>query len=399
MERQRKKLVKAFLMLLLLCISKSSFSQIITLDTAIAAALRGYPSLLQSQTQLLQQQQSKKSSFAIPNPEIGIEIPAYDFSWSISQNLEFPIVYFNQAKLGKANVELAQQNLVLSGIELRYRVETAFLQLQYTQSQTTELKKQDSLFLTLSNAGDRRSEAGEIGLLEKLNANNAYQNKHNLWLQSQADFETAQKQLLLFTGMTISNPYPAGGLAKFAVPPAALTDSSAPVTNPFTGIAIKNSLVAQRNWDLEKSKALPGIFGTYLSDNGNSSLTPTRLDVGITLPLWFWQYAARMKSAKYQWKSAEYQMQATALEVNSQWQQALSELKKFSSSLNYYETSAIPQANKIIDASNRSYNAGEIGYVELLQNLNTAFQTSLDYLNAVKDFNLAIIQIHKLSGQ
>ncbi len=398
MSQQQKKIRSILLIALSVCFSKATFSQnIISLDTAMASAMRMHPAMLQSQTQILQQQQLKKSSFSLPNPEIGIEIPAHEFSWSVSQNIDFPLVYVNQSKLGKENVALAEQSLMLSQNELRSEVSTAFLQLQFAQSQMAELKTQDSLFLALSNAADRRHEAGEIGLLEKLNASNAYQNKHNLWVQSQIDFTTAQKQLLLLTGLTISNPQPGQPLIKFVVPQVAVMDSVAPFTNPYAGYATQNTLVALRNWKLEKSKVLPGFFGTYL--NGASGGTPSRFDVGIAIPLWFWQYAGRSKAAKYQWHAAEYQMQATNLVVNSQWQAALSNFKKFSSSLNYYETSALPQANKIIDASTRSYNAGEIGYVELLQNLNTAFQTKLDYLNAVKDFNQAIIQLHKLSGQ
>ena len=402
MKRQRKKIIITLLIAPVVFFSHSTFSQaIISLDSAFATALRSHPSILQSQTQIVQQQQLVKSSFSLANPEFGIEIPAHDFSWTVSQSIEFPLVYTNQSKLGRANIALAQQSLAITQNELHSEVMSAFLQLQFSEAQMAELKKQDSLFFAVSNANDRRYGAGEIGLLEKLNANNAYQNKHNLLVQSQTDFLTAQKQLLILTGSTASNPRPDQPLIKFVVPQVVLTDSVAPFTNLFSGYAIKNSMVALRNWKLEKSKALPGFFGTYFNNGGKPAdvVTPSRFDLGISFPLWFWQYSARNKAAKYQWQAANYQMQATTLAVNVEWQQALSDFKKFSSSLNYYETSALPQADKIIDASTRSYRAGEIGYIELLQNLSVAFQTKLDYLDAIRDFNQAIIQLHKLSGQ
>ncbi|MEO6166612.1 MAG: TolC family protein [Chitinophagales bacterium] len=399
MNQISKEAVTTWLILVFLCFSELTFSQTtISLDSAVAAAMRNHPAVKQSQTEILQQQQLKKSSFSLPNPELGIEIPAHEFSWSVSQNIDFPLVYINQSKLGKENIALAEQGLALTQNDLRSEVNTAFLQLQFAQAQMAEFKIQDSLFFALSTIADRRAQAGEIGLLEQLNANNAYQNKHSLWLQSQIDFAGAQKQLVLLVGLSVLNLQPDQALTKFSLPPVALNDS-VPYANPFAVYAAKNTLVALQNWKLEKSKAFPGFFGTYLNNGGDPAITPSRLDVGIAIPLWFWQYAGRMKAAKYQWQSATYLLDKTTLAINAQWQQGLSDFSKNASSLNYYENSALPQATKIIDASTRSYNADEIGYVELLQNLNTAFETKLGYLNVVRDFNQSIIQLHKLSGQ
>ena len=85
--------------------------------------------------------------------------------------------------------------------------------------------------------------------------------------------------------------------------------------------------------------------------------------------------------------------------VNSQYQYAITAYNKANLSLQYYETSALDQANRILEASTKSYKVGEIGYVELIQNLNTAFDTRLNYFIAIKDYNNSIIQIQKITGQ
>ena len=372
----------------------------ITLDSLLSAALRNHPAMLQSQTEILQTKQLKKNSFNLPNPEFGIETPSKEFGYSISQRIEFPLVYVNQAKLNSGNVELMETQKDITTTELTTAVRSGYLQLQFALAQNNELKLQDSLFRALSDANDAKYSAGEIGLLEKLNSNNAYQNKHNNFIQTQSDFQNAQQQLHILTRIEIAQIIPADSLIKLNVTPALLNDSAMTAFSPVMRFAMQSSVVALQNWKLEKSKLLPGFFGTYLNDNGKSNtVTPTRFDLGITIPLWFWSYAGKIKAAKYQWKASNYQWMRTQLSLDAQWQQTESEYKKASSSLQYFENSAMPQAKTIIDAATRSYKAGEIGYVELIQNLNTAFETRLTYLSALKNYNESAIQLLKLLGQ
>lgn len=389
------------LVVLLFFISGKSIGQtIVTLDSVLVAAIRNHPAMLQAQSEIMQQHQLKKNSFNLPNPQVGIETPAKEFGWSVSQSIEFPLVYVSQAKLSNQNILLSEKQLTLTKSELTGVVRNAYVELQFSLARYWELKLQDSLYHTLSNANDARYNAGEIGLLEKINANNSYLNKHNEWYKSENDLENAQQQLLLLSGLKIINPVPSDSLMKRSAPLNLIADTSYYVSSPFIDYAKQNSAVSLQNWKLEKAKLLPGFFGTYLNDNGRSnSITPTRFDLGISIPLWFWSYSGRIKAAKYQLQAANDGIAKTQLSISSQWQQAITDFKKSNSSLHYFESSAMPQAKTIIDASTRSYKSGEIGYVELLQNLNTAFDTRLNYFSALKDYNNSIIQIQKISGQ
>lgn len=389
------------LVFFLFFIGNSGFAQTtITLDSLIAASIRNHPAMLQSKAEVLEQQQLKKNSFNLPNPEFGIETPTYDFGWSISQNIEFPLVYVSQAKLGNQNILLSKRQLELTKSELTSLVRNIYVELQFALSKQKELKLQDSLYHTLSDANDARYKAGEIGLLEKINANNSYQNKHNEWLQSQIDLENAKQQLLLISGLKIASPVPSDSIMKLTIPLNIIVDTSYAAGSPLIEYAKQSSEVSRQNWKVEKTKLLPGFFGTYFNDTGkHEQITPSRFDLGITLPLWFWSYSGKIKAAKYQWQAANYGLAKTRLNVSSQWKQAITDFNKSNASLQYFETSALPQSKTIIDAASRSYKAGEIGYVELLQNLNTAFVTRLNYFSALKDYNNSIIQIQRIIGQ
>ena len=372
----------------------------VTVEAFMAATHVNHPTILLSQMNILQQQQLKKASFNLPNPEFAIETPAYDFGWSVSQNMEFPLVYISQTKLANQNILLAQKQLALTQSDLRIMVYTLYVELQFTLAKQREVKLQDSLFHTLSLANDDRYNAGDIGLLEKINANNAYQNKHNEWLQAQKDFENAQQQLLLVSGLKIDQPVPSDSLTKLEIPKGLFADTSYRPGNALIEYARQSSAVSFQNWKAEKLKWLPGLVVTYFDDAGKPSpITPTRVDVGITVPLWFWSYSGKIKAAEYQWKASQHALTGTQLNVNARWQQSITDFNKANAALIYYETSANPQAKTIIDAATRSYKAGEIGYLELIQNLNLAFETRLLYFNALKEYNNSILQLQNISGQ
>ena len=81
------------LVVLLFFISGKSIGQtIVTLDSVLVAAIRNHPAMLQAQSEIMQQHQLKKNSFNLPNPQVGIETPAKEFGWSVSQSIEFPLV-------------------------------------------------------------------------------------------------------------------------------------------------------------------------------------------------------------------------------------------------------------------------------------------------------------------
>lgn len=388
-----------FILISSVLVQKGIAQNIISVDSALSSAMRNYPGILQSQTEILQQQQLKKSSYEIPNPEFAIEIPDKEFTYSISQSIDFPLVYVNQSKLNNENILLFEQKLNFTKTEVLAAVRSSYMQLQFASAIVKELKVQDTLYQALSDANDKRYEKGEIGLLEKINANNAYQNKRNEFIQAQTEVQNAQRQLLLIAGLNSTQPPVTDTLSKLNVPSVISANTTYAATNPFIKYAQQNTNVALQNWKLQKSKLLPGFKGTYLISQNEPDITPSRLDLGITVPLWFWSYKGKIKAAKYNYDAANYQLAQTQLSVNAQWQQQISEFNKASASIQYYETSALPQSAIIIDAATRSYKAGEIGYVELLQSLNTAFQTKLGYLNALKNYNESIIQLLKISGQ
>ena len=53
-------------------------------------------------------------------------------------------------------------------------------------------------------------------------------------------------------------------------------------------------------------------------------------------------------------------------------------------------------AESIISAAQHSYKAGDIGYIECIQNIKDAIKIKTDYLAAINNYNQTIIQLNYL---
>jgi cobalt-zinc-cadmium resistance protein CzcA len=74
------------------------------------------------------------------------------------------------------------------------------------------------------------------------------------------------------------------------------------------------------------------------------------------------------------------------------------EYLKTKESLTYYETAGIAQADEISQTAQTAYNLGEIGYMEYIQNQQTAIGIKLQYADALNAFNQSIITLNYLKG-
>ena len=192
-----------YISFLFLVITLSSKAQVtLTLDSAIASALRTHPKIQFSQQETEQQKALKKGSFNLENPSVGIEAPyGNKFELGVQQNFQNPVVYIEQSKLGKQNVLLSEQNQQITKWQLIRDVRIVYLNLQYSEKRVTQLSYQDSIFHNLYNASEKRYNAGDAGLLEKVSAETKFKEIENILEQAKSDLLNSQLQLQLIAGL------------------------------------------------------------------------------------------------------------------------------------------------------------------------------------------------------
>ena len=368
----------------------------LTMDTAIAMAVRVHPQLMVAQKELEEQVALKKGSFNLPDPQFMLEAPTGDyFTPGIQQSFDNPLVYVQQSKVRKEQVALAESGITVNKSEVIWQVSKAYIHLQYAEIMLRQYFIQDSIFKALDIAANKRYVAGDVGLLEKTSANVQATKAALLLEQSSQELINAKRQLAMLVGKDVSGFL----VTELARLPDVEGLKLAPASSPLVDYAKQNTVVANRQLKLARTAIAPGFSVGFMNQGYQSSPIPQRFQFGLSIPLWFWTHSSRVKAAKAHVEKADYESELLNQQINTAWLNAVTAYQKHLTSLQYYENTGLKQSQTIYDAATQTYTAGEIGYIEYLFALNQAFEIKTSHYEEVRNYNKSLIELNYLNGK
>ena len=378
--------------------SLASFCQKqISAADAVSMAVKNSKNISASDLVIKQQKQLLKSSINLPNPELFAESPTGKFyTVFFTQSIEFPTVYGKQYQLQEQRIGLAEKEKVVTEAEIKYQVVQLYLLLQYVDTLQKQLYIQDTVYAGITISAGRQFDAGQIDYLQKVFTETQYGEIHNQYLQSQINVSNLQSQLQFLTGM--QEPFRAVQLTNQLLDIAVQQDSAALIYNPALQLYKQAQNISEKNIELQKSKALPGLAFGYFNQGERSTPIGNRFRFGITLPLWFWQYKSNINAAKTELEINKQKTNGLQQQLSVQMIQAQNGLAINEQSLKYYQTTGIKKANEIISTAKRFFESGETDYINYLRNINDAYQMQLKYLEAIRNYNQSILSIKYLTG-
>jgi heavy metal efflux system protein len=333
-----------------------------------------------------------------------------DNSLTITQSFAFPTVYLFQHNLAKAGIKSAEWQLLASRLEVATQVKQTYGQLVYLQSLQKLIAYQDSLFTGFLRAAELRFNSGETNKLEMITAKSQSMEVKNQLQQVNSDLTIYQKKLrtLLNTRLILVPKEETIGRKSFSDG----ENYRAWSENPSLGYLQQQVEVSRLEKKVESNKILPdfsiGYFsqtiqGTQEIDGLPRTFGPgDRFDgvqAGMTFPLWLRPYTSRIKAAKIKEAVAQTNADYYSKSVENEYQTLLTEYSKYSSSLDYYEKQALPEADLIIDQATHSYKAGALDYLDYIMSLNRALTIRLNYLSALNNLNNTIISLEYITGK
>jgi cobalt-zinc-cadmium resistance protein CzcA len=387
----------------------------VSLQNAIQMALESNATVRASLYELDMQKALKGASWNLGKTSVEMQYGQFnsyirDNSFTVSQSFEFPNVYINQSKLANAKIKSSEWQLKSAQIEIATRVKQIYWQLAYLYSKEKLLVYQDSLFAGFLRAAELRAKAGETNRLEMMTARSQSLEVNNQLRQATADIDIFIRKLQMLLN-TASKIIPEDTLLKRAsfVP---VIDSLAVVKNPSLGYVRQQVEISWAEKKLERSRLLPDLTVGYFSqtmrgsqevDGISRTFGPgarfTGIQAGIAIPLWFLPYTSRSKAAKINENIATANAEYYSKSLTGNYLTLLDEYKKFLGSVDYYEQQAVPEADLIIEQSNRSYKAGAMDYLDYVLNLNRALGIKQNYLEALNNYNQTIINIEFITGK
>ncbi len=384
-----------------------------SLDKVLEIALENNGLVQASQINIEIEKLGKKTAVDINKTDFNVQygqMNSYenDFAFDISQQFAFPTLYGAQRKLANEHVEESEIQLSITENELKRNIRQLWMQLTYLNEDQHLLDFQDSLYITFLKAAELRYETEESSFLEKTTAETKVLEIENKLDLVKADIVIIESQLTALMNDSIAYKFEPGSIQKREI--SSIYDPELVDQNPQLAYYDNLINIANAEKSVHTSEMLPDISIGYFNQSMIGSTTAnggiasssdrfTGIQAGISLPLFFGSYKAKIKQSKLKAEMAETNADYNKLMLQSYHQQYLNELLKHKSSLNFYEDKAVPQADVIIENANKSFTNGAIDYIEYIQAMNQALEIKFNYLNTLNNYNQAVINLEYLINQ
>lgn len=418
MKRSTKKLAAVLLFLgttSTLNIIYGQQPRVVNLHDAIQMALDSNLSVKSAALSINVQKALKVASMDLPKTVVEAQYGQFnsysnDNGVTISQSFAFPSVYVNRFKLANANIKSSEFQYQLSRLEIATQVKQVYWQCVFLYSKQKLLNYQDSLYSGFLRAAELRASAGETNRLEMITARSQSLEIKNELFQVTSDITiNCRKLMVLLNSSTLVTP---STKEVHRIDFSPNYESISVEQNPLLGYIKQQVEVSQYEKKLERSQMLPDLNVGYFSQtiigtqdvngmprNFGKDYRFAGVQLGIAIPLWFSPYTSRIKAAKISENIAQTNAESYTKSISGNFQSLLDEYNKFSSSVDYYEQQAVPEADLIIEQATRSYKAGALDYLEYVISLNRALSIRQNYLDALNNFNQTTISIDYITGK
>jgi cobalt-zinc-cadmium resistance protein CzcA len=221
--------------------------------------------------------------------------------------------------------------------------------------------------------------------------------------QSEIDIEQKHLQTLLQTNDPV--------LPEADLTPLLWQGATTSISNAELSYQQQQTAIALQQKRVQQNAFLPDITVGYFNQSfvGYQNIVGVEeyydrgsrfqgFEVGLSLPLWIKPQLARAKAARHQIEAATQKTSYLQQEVEQKIAQVNRERLKNEANIDYFETTALKQADLIISQSKKSLAAGEINYLIYLQSLKSALALRTNYITALHQYNLSIVNLEFLTG-
>lgn len=375
-------------------------TQVLTLDNCIEKAVQQNQSLQVGKLEISGNRALEKTAKDLPKTSFDTQFgrtQTYtnnDVTFSLGQSFAFPSLYKAQENLLKSHTASSEKRLNMTKNQVVAEVKSLYYQILLNTQLLRVVQQQDSLYQSAFKAASLRYQTGETNLLEKVSTETRLYEIQNR-IQSILSDEKSLYQSLSFL-LNIPDNFSIDTQTNMQKPlQLQITELS---NNPYLELLRQQIEVSQLQTKLEKERLKPdfkvGITNQSIERNYNQNF----VQAGLNFPLFAKAQKARINAAGINEQIAKESLSLAEQQTAKQLQSLKIQLNKLQKSVQYYQSSAIPQANLMISTAHKSYQAGEIEYVEFVQSITQAWQIKEMYLNEVHNLNQVIINIETLVG-
>lgn len=403
----------SFLALIINPLSSKSQNKL-SLKDAIESGMKNNLGIQASELESKMHSQLSRSAFEIPKTELSgtfgqINSNARDKNFGVSQSFN-PFQYGAKKKWLNENNAAGQLKVKATKQDITFNIRQAWNTMLFYAKQNQLLGQQNQLMEKFVRSASLKFQTGESNSLEKTIAIAKQQELQQLIKQNEAKIWVEKSKIK--TLIHLETDFNPADTSFIPMTTLAIADSTLLKQNSNLQLATKQIEIAEAAKKVEKSAFFPDFTAGYAiqsitgnqeingeSVNYDNALRFQTFSVGIAIPLFAGSTIAKTKAAQ---SNIEMQQKNAAYlenQLKSQFQQQFEELKTFQSLVDYYQSTALPNAKKISTNATKAYQNGDISYVEYVQSIETALNIRLNYSNAIHNYNQTAINIQYLIHQ
>jgi cobalt-zinc-cadmium efflux system outer membrane protein len=265
------------------------------------------------------------------------------------------------------------------------------------QEQLRFAEESQSLAQRVVNTVSKRVQSGKVPPIEETKVEVAFSATEIVLIQAQRELAAARKRLALLWG----NASPqfnlaVGNLESLIVLPSFELLVERSLASPLALQAIKNMEQRKALLEVEKTRRIPNL--TISAGVLNHSQTGgTTAIVGISLPLQlFDRNQGNLQQAFKRVDKAMDEQAATELRLKTGLIQAYEALSASQDEIRILRDKVLPKARSAFDVTNRGYELGKFGFLEVLDAQRTLFQNQISYVRALANYQRLINEVERL---
>ncbi|WPR75801.1 CusA/CzcA family heavy metal efflux RND transporter [Algoriphagus sp. NG3] len=316
----------------------------------------------------------------------------YNRRWGLSQSFAFPTLYGAQKNFLEAGAEMQLSQFELQKRKLEGEISKGFITVKYWQELIENYGYLDSLYAEFTHAATRKFDTGESNYLEKLTAAGKRQEISLKSSEASENYLMALDQLKLLLNWE--------GDLVLAEEDVLLDSSLSEDWSAHPGVEYYENAVNQSVYQIqtERRKLLPDInVDVFRGTNpgANAKVYPG-FQAGIAVPLFFGAQKSHIKTSEYQQQKIQLEAEQYRNQLESHAQQLGRQLDQNIRVINYYEAEGKTLSVQILEQARRSYQEGEIDFLQYVQLIENSRTITLQYLQSKFAYQQTILDINYL---
>jgi len=401
--------IKATIFLIFVLLPSLSFGQKKEIDKYIEMGINRNNEVEMYRLNVTKEEEAIKKSVNIPKPQLFLEYEGVKGGLEnfesrkigVSQELEFPSVYFMRSDVQSVQIEIAKAELQNKINSVTAEIKKAYYKAAMNNALMQIAKDNLKISEDFLTTAERKLDAGFTTSLDVLNAKVNKTRAENELKNIDNDLKKALAELqLLINAGEQEIKIEADTTVQFYNVQRDDILKSALQNNPELLLSRLKKERAENKISLAKSLLLPNISLKYYNQKLGSESGYYGFEVGLGIPIWFWlESSGEIGEAKVEKRITDSDDDFTKRKIEADVKIAYDEYLNSKRQTEFINRNVLEEARQIMTATKRSYDEGTASYTEFLQAVRTFTDVQAAYTGSRYNYQISIINLEKLTGR